>query len=163
MKSSKIFGLIIFGISIAGIATSQYVFNLHLFVVVLVFIAFMGMLSLMQVSYLPTVNSCHGNDQHSWNFSVVFRKSLKAFTTLKVETVKNHLKVAWTVFQYQNLKILTFFVKERAAKENKGYDTMDKKTLAGKDSKWVNNYVPYGDYPKTSGDDYVKDQVHHWS
>ena len=32
-----------------------------------------------------------------------------------------------------------------AGKENKGYDTLDKTKDA---AKWVNNYVPYNEYPK---------------
>jgi hypothetical protein len=46
-----------------------------------------------------------------------------------------------------------------AGKENKAYDTLDK-TASAKEAaaaKWVNNYVPYGDYPM--GNDVAR-QVH---
>ena len=45
----QIFGLIIFGISIAGILEAQSLFEVHSFVVVLVFIIFMGILSAVRM------------------------------------------------------------------------------------------------------------------
>jgi len=116
--------LIIFGISIAGIVESQYVFAVHLFVVVLVFIIFMGILS-----------------------------GLHYFIQKKTE---NNYNVEAGAGSEEGAK------DRKGGKENGAYDTMDK-SAASKEAaaaKWVNNYVPYGDYPK--GHD-VGRQVHYHS
>ncbi len=113
----QLLGVVVFGVSIGGIANAQYMYSVNLFIVILVLTVFALVVS-------AVVFLVQKKDALRRAYDVARRKRTD------VEANKPEEAAAAEVGADEDVKAM-----KKEASEGKA------------DNKWADNYVPYGDYP----------------